>query len=139
MFIALFISAIYEVIILYDENNIKKMENEKLEKGKIEAELNILKSKIEPHFLFNSLSTLQNLIKENTPAACQFNRLLSELYQDLLLFSEKDYLGLEQELDLMYKYHNLISVRFPSAVNLSVKLQSVDLQNFLIPPFSLNI
>ena len=56
--LTIFISAVYEIILLLEEKNAQQLNNIDLERAKTLTELNSLKSRIEPHFLFNLLKEI---------------------------------------------------------------------------------
>lgn len=136
--ITILISAVYEIILLIDEKHRQQINYTDLERAKTLTELNALKSRIEPHFLFNSLNTLQNLISEDRDLAHQFNRTLTDIYQQILTVSDKNYVTLNDDLAMMYKYYELISIRFPDATQLSIDIAHFDMEATL-PPLSLQI
>ncbi len=75
-------------IVLYRQNKNRailnrrlRLENETLRIEKLTAQLNQLKDQISPHFLFNSLSTLQGMVTENDPNTATFIASLSEVYR----------------------------------------------------------
>jgi sensor histidine kinase YesM len=136
--LTIFISAVYEIILLFEEKNTQQLNNIDLERAKTLTELNSLKSRIEPHFLFNSLNTLQNLISEDRELAHQFNRALTDIYHQILTVSDKNFVSVNDDLAMMYKYYELISIRFPEATKLSIDIEHFDLEAKL-PPLSLQI
>ena len=137
-FLTILISAVYEIILLFEEKNRQQINYTDLERAKTLTELNALKSRIEPHFLFNSLNTLQNLISEDRELAHQFNRALTDIYQQILTVSDKNYVSVNDDLAMMYKYYELISIRFPEATQLSIDVEHFDMEATL-PPLSLQI
>ncbi len=137
-FLTILISAVYEIILLFEEKNRQQINYSDLERAKTLTELNALKSRIEPHFLFNSLNTLQNLISEDRDLAHQFNRALTDIYQQILTVSDKNYVSVNDDLAMMYKYYELISIRFPEATQLSIDIEHFDMEATL-PPLSLQI
>ena len=68
---------------------------------KTTAELNFLKAQIHPHFLFNSLSTLRSMIRSGNKNAETFVVKLSEIYRQLLLKREKEFIPLKEELEFV--------------------------------------
>ncbi|MEO5593439.1 MAG: histidine kinase [Chitinophagaceae bacterium] len=139
VFLALFISAIYEIFILYYESLSRYTENLQLKKANWQSEINAIKARIEPHFLFNSLSTLQNLIIEDKPAANTFNLLLSQVYQQILEMSSTDFTTVEKEIQMLYNYFRLMDTRFPESARLSLQVADFNVNRLLLPPLSLQL
>ena len=139
VFLALFISAIYEIFILYYESLSRQTENLELKKANWQSEINAIKARIEPHFLFNSLSTLQNLIIEDKTAANTFNLLLSQVYQQVLEMSHTDFTTVEKEIQMTYNYFRLMHTRFPQSVSISLQVSDFNVNRLLLPPLSIQL
>ncbi len=78
---------------------------------KTQMELNLLASKINPHFLFNSLNLLVSLLKDPVRAETALINL-SEFLRYQLDYSEVETVDLEQELTIVEKYLALQKMRF---------------------------
>lgn len=81
---------------------------------------NLLNAQVNPHFLFNSLNNLLFLIKSDPDGACKFTRNLSGLYRHVLSVRDKSKVPLSEELDFMWKYISILSLRYNNS--LSVKI-----------------
>jgi LytS/YehU family sensor histidine kinase len=112
------------------------VEVEQLKKENLEAQLNSLKQQISPHFLFNSLSTLQTIVPNES--AKEFIAKLSEVYRYLLSNSENHLVSLREELDFSQSFLYILKERFEDGllVTLTIDPAVLDLQ---IPPFSLQL
>jgi len=76
-----------------------------------------LKQQIEPHFLFNSLNTLGNIVEtDRKDQALHFIQKLSGVYRYLLDKEEKPTVLLEEELRFVEMYVDLIKVRYPKGI-----------------------
>ena len=84
-----------------------------------------LKNQINPHFLFNSLNALTNLVYEDQDKAAKFIKQLSEVYRYVLDTREKELVTLEEELGFVQSYLFLQQIRFGSNLNVNVNLSSV--------------
>ena len=69
----------YEIVLLTKERKIDLFTAEKLGHAKTQAELDTLRSQIDPHFIFNSLNTLSELITEDQGKAITFNENLANV------------------------------------------------------------
>lgn len=95
-----------------------------LEKEKVQVQLDSLKNQISPHFLFNSLSSLDGLIHENPDLASQFLRQLSKVFRYVIQHKDKDLVSLKTEVDFINTYILLLKTRFNGSLDIA----------FAIPP-----
>lgn len=77
-----------------------------------DAELRVLKSQIDPHFLFNSLNTLRTLITDDPRQARAAVTLLADLLRAALTINTRSTILLRQELDTVRSYLALEQLRF---------------------------
>lgn len=113
-------------------------QNLSLQTEKLKSELETMKQQINPHFLFNSLNTLIDLIEEDQKKAVGFVRVFSNLYRVVLQSSRRDFVYLEDELTFLNDYWELLKIRFNGAVHLTVKIPD-EMRRVLIPPLSLQL
>lgn len=109
-----------------------------LQTEKLKSELETMKQQINPHFLFNSLNTLIDLIEEDQKKAVGFVRVFSNLYRVVLQSSRRDFVFLEDELTFLNDYWELLKIRFNGAVHLQVDIPD-KIRKVLIPPLSLQL
>ena len=134
-----FITHVYETIFLVKESENEMVRNEQLERARAEAELEALKNQIDPHFIFNSLNTLSHLIENNPAKAKQFNDNLADVYRYILQNKARDLVLLREELEFLKSYFLLLQIRFEKAVQLQLNINEEVLDQYLIPPISLQI
>lgn len=96
------------------------LDAEKLKKESAVAKYESLKSQVNPHFLFNSLNALTNLVYEDQDKAAKFIKQLSEVYRYVLDTREKETVSIQEELRFIKSYLFLQQIRFGD--NLKVKL-----------------
>ena len=109
-------------------NNLKVVEekeqlaiaNEKYQRKNAELQLNQLKKKMNPHFLFNSLNSLHVLIDLNTELSQQFVLKLADVYRYLLEDKENNLISVKKELDFLKQYIFLQEIRFNNSLNISI-------------------
>lgn len=82
-----------------------------LEKDKITSQLELLKSKLNPHFLFNTLNNIDVLIQEEPNKASEYLRKLSEILRFMLYESNVDRIPLSKEIEYIRKYIDLQKIR----------------------------
>lgn len=101
-----------------------------------EAELQLLKGQIHPHFLFNTLNNLYGLALEKSDQMPDAILRLSGLLDALLYRSHEQFVPLATELKLIEDYVNLEKLRFEDRLDLQWKIQG-PVKEFLIAPFLL--
>ncbi|MDI3527401.1 MAG: two-component system, LytTR family, sensor kinase [Tenuifilum sp.] len=111
---------------------------ERLKQEAIQLQLNALKSQVNPHFLFNSLSVLSSLIETNSEKAKLYVQKFAEIYRYVLNQSDKDLVPLQDEIDFISSYISLQKIRFGDSLKVSLnidnyngKLVSLSLQTLL--------
>lgn len=130
-------SSIYEIIYLNKERESDLIQMERSEKLKAQAQLDALKSQIDPHFIFNSLNTLSYLIRQSPDKAQLFNDTLAKVYRYILINKEKDLVPLKHEIEFASNYFYLLKIRYQSGLYLMVKMDSISVDHYSIPPLSL--
>jgi len=91
-----------------------------LEKKKLEAELNFLKSQIHPHFFFNTLNNLYSLIlKNNNEKAIDVVLKLSDLMRYMLYETRSSEIALSKEIVYIKNYITLEKIRFGERIEVS--------------------
>ncbi len=88
-----------------------EMELKELEAKQAQAELNMLKSQVNPHFLFNSLNSIYSLILSKSDIAADTVMKLSDLMRYLLESSQKKKVLVKHELDFIQNYIELEKIR----------------------------
>lgn len=97
-------------------------EKRELEKARTEAELQNLKSQLNPHFLFNTLNNIYSLIAIDSDRAQYAVHDLSRLLRHVLYEDKQPLVPLERELVFMKSYIELMSLRLSDNVDLRVDL-----------------
>ncbi|RYZ26393.1 MAG: histidine kinase [Sphingobacteriales bacterium] len=132
------IAAIYEGQHLYRQWWTTYYEAEQLKKENLQSQLDSLKAQINPHFLFNSLSTLSSLVTEDAKQAERFIEELASVYRYVLQTNEQLLTTLDNELTFIRAYFNLLQMRFGRSVELEITVdQRYD--DFLVPPLTLQL
>lgn len=111
---------------------------ERLEKEKALVQFDNLKNQLNPHFLFNALTSLNSLIFENQPLASQFLQHLSKVYRYVLQNKDKNFVTLETELDFIENYVFLLTTRFNNAVAIRIDVRA-DARTQAVVPVTLQI
>ena len=116
----------------------EQVRNATIEQKRKEGELNLLRAQINPHFLFNSLNTLDALIENNPSKAQIYLKALSQLYRNLILTKDKDILSLQKELEALKNYFTMIKIRFGSTYDFNIIDREID-ENECLPVGALQI
>lgn len=95
------------------------------QKESIRAKYEALKSQVSPHFLFNSLNALTNLVYEDQDKAVMFIKQLSEVYRYVLDTRDKEVVSLAEEERFLKSYLFLQQIRFGDKLVLEVDLDGV--------------
>ncbi len=98
------------------------VKTERLEKEKSMMRYHNLKNQVNPHFLFNSLSSLQSLVKSNPDLAAQYISHLSKVYRYVLQNKEKEVVSMETELRFIEHYISLLKIRYGDALRIQINL-----------------
>ncbi len=98
------------------------IQTERLEKEKSMMRFHHLKNQVNPHFLFNSLSSLQSLVKSNPDLASQYINHLSKVYRYVLQHKENAEVSLETELSFIEHYISLLKIRYGEALHIRINL-----------------
>jgi two-component system, LytTR family, sensor kinase len=82
-----------------------------LDKQKLAIELDLLKSKLNPHFLFNTLNNIDSLIHQNPDEASAALIRLSDMMRYLTYETSSDFVALEKEVDYINNFIELYRIR----------------------------
>lgn len=132
------------LIYTYQIRRLQKRNKEKLEKQRIQAnlfesELKALRSQMNPHFIFNSLNSIQDLIlQQDTDASYDYIVMFADLVRNTLNYSNKDFIPIEKELEFLEVYLSLEKLRFGEDFNYTISFkgkQDVNVPSLIVQPF----
>lgn len=124
---------IYKILKIRKQREIEKAE---LIAKINESNLKSLQGQMNPHFVFNSLSTLQNLVlNRKEEDVLEYISEFSKLMRSMLDNSRNDIIGLIDEIDFLKNYINLEQIRFKNffEVEWDIRLNSEDLEEIYLP------
>ena len=101
-------------------------EKQEIEKERTQAELQNLKSQLNPHFLFNTLNNIYALVALNPQQAQYALHSLSQLLRYVLYDNNQQMMPLSKELAFIRSYVELMSLRLSKQVQLEVNLPEDD-------------
>jgi two-component system, LytTR family, sensor kinase len=134
----LVIGSAYEVFYTFEKLKETLVHNEALKKEQLQQQFDNLKTKVNPHFLFNSLSSLSMLVSEDSEKADTFLNEMSKVYRYMLKSNYNEWAELQQEINFINSYFYLLEVRYGQTVSLQVKADE-KYSSFLLPPLTLNL
>jgi two-component system, LytTR family, sensor kinase len=114
------------------------IEAERLKHENLLSQFSVLKQQVNPHFLFNALSTLSSLLVEDQKRATEFVQKLSIVYRYVLESKEKDIIDLADEIEAAQAYAYLQQTRFGENLKVSMCLPG-NYRDKLIAPLTLQI
>jgi len=91
--------------------------NEELKRENLIAKYEVLKNKVNPHFLFNSLNTLSSVIERKPELGNDYVKKLSNIYRYVLEQSDKELVPLDTEMKFVEDYVFLSKIRFGEALS----------------------
>lgn len=112
---------------------------EKARKEQIGSQYTLLRSQVNPHFLFNSLSTLSSLVQIDGDQSEQFIDRLSKAYRYMLEHRERLTVPLKAELDFLKSYAHLLETRFGNKFRIEINLQNKWVEQTQIVPLTLQV
>jgi len=133
IFCSLTVVAIYESIYFKRELEKSVKEREMLKRESLYAQLDALKTQVNPHFLFNNLNTLVSIIPEDPKRAVDFVQQMSKVYRHILEVKDEHSILLKEELDVMKAYAFLLKTRFGDNLEISINVPEEKLNRKIIP------
>ncbi len=140
-FLALALLAIAAIVYYFVRQRIKTLRNKAATQRDFERQIarvkmNMLRAQMNPHFIFNSLNSINNFILKNDPQnASGYLTKFSRLMRMILDNSRSEWVSLENELGALDLYIQLESIRFDHVFEYRLMLDhSIDPAQVVIPP-----
>jgi len=111
----------------------EKMKRLDLEKNAMLTELKLLQSQMEPHFLFNTLSTVMSLMDSDPEKARRMLEAFTAFLRSSLLIARSATITLAQEVDVVKNYLAVLQVRMGSRLSFRIDVPG-SLRDCAIPP-----
>jgi len=112
---------------------------QELERKNLQTELALLKSQINPHFLFNTLNNIDVLITKDSEKASVYLKKLSDILRFMLYETKDEFIPLKHELEYIEKYLELQKIRTSNAdfINYSVtgSIEEINVPPMIFIPF----
>lgn len=130
---ALILLLILALVIFFLINNRAKL---KAKQKNIEIEQKLLRTQMNPHFIFNALSAIESFMyKNDLDKSALYLSNFAKLMRLILVSSRKNFISLDEELQILNYYIEFQKIRniidFNYEINIS---ENIDIENTLIPP-----
>jgi hypothetical protein len=123
--------------IVYRQVSRRKLKRAELSRKMRELELTVIRTQMNPHFMYNCLNSIQNLVQKNqNEEAHLYLSKFASLVRQVLNNSKKEEIPLIKELDSVKEYIELEQLRFDFGFKLVVA-EGVDLNAIFVPPMLL--
>jgi two-component system, LytTR family, sensor kinase len=132
------LSVVFLGLFVFHRMSASLIEAEQLKQENLIAQNQALRQQIDPHFLFNSITTLTTLIQENKDLAIEFVQRLSKVYRHVLQSKEHDLVDLKTEVEFVRDYAFAFEMRFGEQFHLTIEIPKKFLTS-RIPPLTLQI
>lgn len=114
------------------------VENEALRTESLRHQYESLKSQLNPHMLFNSLNTLQSLIRESPPKALDYTQELSQVLRYTLRDNDRQSVTLAEEMQFAQAYIYLMKMRYEENLVFRIAIDE-RMNGLLLPPMSVQL
>ncbi len=115
-----------------------RLSNASLLKANAETKFEVLKNQVNPHFLFNSLNTINSLIATDRQAAIHFVNNMSDVYRYALKSHEVNSVPLQEELQFIAAYTEVLKGRYGNKMQIDMQINPSH-QQYRVPPMALQI
>ena len=132
--LTIMVIAIYEAVYFFVQLQKSIREEEQTKQAIVQAQLDALQNRAQPHFFFNTLNTLRDIIDQNSKKeAKQFVDKLSEIYRFLLESSTMNLTSLQKELKFSKAYIHVQKERFGENLQLNWNIPESKLDLMIVP------
>jgi two-component system, LytTR family, sensor kinase len=129
------------ILVTYVVNLVERLRQEKIEflllqQQNTETELAALKSQIDPHFLFNTLTTLSSLVRNNSKETVSFIDHMADTFRYMLENRSQKVVVVKDELSFLHSYIFMMKKRFEEGLHVEMGIRNEHLER-TIPQFAL--
>lgn len=124
----------------YEQYQLESTKSIRLESDLNKAQLSALKMQLQPHFLFNALNTISMIVRrKSNDEAIEMISSLSDMLRYSLLSTQKDFVTLEEEIEMLGKYLEIEQIRFQDRLIVNYEIdegaEKIEVPNLLLQPF----
>ncbi len=130
---AVFALVVISVVLYYRQYQTKTRQRQ------LTLEQDVLRTQMNPHFIFNALASIQGLITRNKrKEAATYLAKFGELTRDILEASKKELIPIEKEIEMVTNYVHLEQIRFSKSLELEISREGFRPDDeMLVPPMIL--
>ncbi len=121
------------MFVLFREYKRKTKEAEDLRITTTQTQLQLIRSQVNPHFLFNNLNVLSAMVIKDNPDANEFVEKFAKVYRYILQEQDKELVPLEDELQYIDPYIYLLKKRFSDGLSVSVSIAEEHKRKQIVP------
>ncbi|HAA16748.1 MAG TPA: signal transduction histidine kinase [Cytophagales bacterium] len=136
--INLFLNSVNAIVYFNHKYREERLAAEQYRTQTAQARLTVLANQISPHFFFNSLNVLTELIRQQPPKAESFVQKLASVYRYSLRFHQEELVTLQQEMEILQEYLALLEVRFQDSLQSEIAIDPAEKEKML-PPLSMQM
>jgi sensor histidine kinase YesM len=114
------VAMLYDTVYFFHKYKEAIREKDRIQMAHIQGQLENLRNQINPHFLFNSLNTLMNLIPTDPNRAMGYLDKLSRFYRYTVSNQEQQLVPLQTELENIVIYADLLKERFHDGIQITL-------------------
>ncbi len=104
----------------------------------LQLEQKVLRSQMNPHFIFNALVAIQNsMMDANILVSASHVAKFAKLIRQNFDFTQKEYITLEEDLDALKNYISVQKMRFGESFDYNIEYENVEIETILVPPLLL--
>lgn len=103
-----------------------------LEREKSQVMYHQLKNQVNPHYLFNTLTSLEALIHSDPDLASEFVQHMAKVYRYVLRHKESEVVNLYEEVDFIEHYIRLLKIRYAEGLNVEMNLSDDALEKGIV-------
>lgn len=135
----LLILAFNGIVFYYSEWKEYQLQTERLMRENIQARYDALRNQIDPHFFFNSLSVLTNLVYKSPDLSADYITQLAKTYRYILDKKFENLVAVQTELDFLDAYLFLIRIRHQQSIQFITDISEKVKTKGMIPPVTLQM
>lgn len=131
--INLFLHLVNAILYFFAEYRRQWQETEELRRSGEQAQLQLIRNQVNPHFLFNNLNVLSGMVIRDNPEANRFIEEFSKVYRYILNNHQKELVELHSELEFIQPYLFLLQKRFEEGLSVSIDIPEKYRNRHVVP------
>lgn len=135
----LLILAYNGTIFYYKSWQESRLNEERLRRENIQAKYDVLRSQVDPHFFFNSLSVLTNLVYQSADLSAEYITQLAKSYRYILDKKFENLVPVKTELEFLESYSFLIRIRHQDSIEFDISISEEVQNKGMLPPATLQM